>query len=103
MAPEVFLKGLSMARNLALQEGRNVRDFTTLVCDLHNLPESYHQEAPKDSAAYFFRPWKTMLVRTVAEGGHSHYIKGFHDETIPALWQAINLAESGAPSHLNEN
>lgn len=103
MAPEVFLKGLSMARNLALQEGRNVRDFTTLVCDLHDLPESYHQEASKDSAAYFFRPWKTMLVRTVAEGGHSHYIKGFHDETIPALWQAINLAESGAPGHLNEN
>lgn len=94
MAPEVFLKGLSMARNLALQGGRDIRDFTTLVCDLHNLPDTYHQEAPKDSAAYFFRPWKTMLVRTVADGGRSHYIKGFHGETIPALWQAINHAES---------
>jgi hypothetical protein len=94
MAPEVFLKGLSMARNLALQADRNIRDFTTLVCDLHDLPDTYHQEAPKDSAAYFFRPWKTMLVRTVAEGGRSHYIKGFHGETIPALWEAINHAES---------
>lgn len=96
-APEVFLKGLSMARNRALQAGRNIRDFTTLVCDLHDLPDTYHEEAPKDSAAYFFRPWKTMLVRTVAEGGQSHYIKGFHGETIPALWEAINRAETQTP------
>lgn len=103
MAPEVFLKGLSMARNLSLQAGRNIRDFTTCVCDLHDLPDTYHQEAPKDSAAYFFRPWKTMLVRTVAEGGRSYYVKGFHGETIPALWEAINIAESEAPGHLNKN
>lgn len=89
MAPEVFLKALSMARNLARQQDETISRFTTLVCDLHTLPGDFSNEAPKDSAAYYFRPWKTMLVRTVADGGESFYVKGFHRETIPALWTAI--------------
>jgi hypothetical protein len=93
MAPEVFLKALSMARNVAIQTGRLISDFSTLVCDLHNLPENFTKEPSRDSAAYFFRPWKTMLVRTVADGGKSFYVKGQHRETIPALWTAINNAE----------
>ncbi len=94
MAPEVFLKALSMARNVAHQEGRTIRHFTTLVCDLHDLPEDFINEPSKDSAAYYFRPWKTMLVRTVADGGESYYVKGRHSDTIPALWTAINDAEN---------
>ncbi len=90
MAPEVFLKALSMARNVAQQSGKYIQNFSTLVCDLHKLPEHFSKEPPKENAAYFFRPWKTMLVRTVAEGGQSYYIKGKHSETIPALWAAIN-------------
>lgn len=93
MAPEVFLKALSMARNIAHQEGRIIRHFTTLVCDLHNLPDDFSKEPPKDSPAYYFRPWKTMLIRTVAEGGESFYIKGKHSDTIPALWMTINEEE----------
>jgi hypothetical protein len=93
MAPEVFLKALSMARNVAIQTGRLINNFSTLVCDLHNLPEDFTKEPARDSAAYFFRPWKTMLVRTVADGGKSFYVKGRHSETIPALWTAINNAE----------
>jgi hypothetical protein len=93
MAPEIFLKALSMARNVAHQNGRTIKRFTTLVCDLHNLPDDFSKEPSKDSAAYYFRPWKTMLVRTVADGGKSFYIKGKHEETIPALWSAINEVE----------
>ena len=93
MAPEVFLKALSMARNVAHQEGRTIKHFTTLVCDLHDLPEDFNDEPSKDSAAYYFRPWKTMLVRTVADGGKSFYVKGKHGDTIPALWSAINEVE----------
>lgn len=93
MAPEVFLKALSMARNVAHQEGRSIRHFTTVVCDLHDLPDDYNMEPCKESAAYYFRPWKTMLVRTVADGGKSFYIKGRHGETIPALWSAISNEE----------
>jgi len=93
MAPEVFLKALSMARNVAHQEEREIKHFTTLVCDLHDLPNDFRREPPKDSAAYYFRPWKTMLVRTVADGGESYYVKGRHSDTIPALWSAINDVE----------
>ncbi|MEO5358645.1 MAG: hypothetical protein H7844_15300 [Nitrospirae bacterium YQR-1] len=90
MAPEVFLKALSMARNAAHQRGGKITDFTTLVCDLHELPEDFSKEPPKDSPAYYFRPWKTMLVRTVADGGRSFYVRGKHADTVSALWSAVN-------------
>jgi len=89
MAPEVFLKGLAMVRNAAAGEGRKLGDFTTLVCDLHDLPDDYRQEAARSSPSYYFRPWKTMLVRTVAGGGASYYVKGHHADTVAQLWTAV--------------
>jgi hypothetical protein len=94
MGPEVFLKALSMARNVARQQGTAITDFTTLVCDLHDLPQDCSAEAPKRTPAYYFRPWKTMLVRTIAEGGKAYYVRGDHAETVPGLWTAINAAEA---------
>jgi hypothetical protein len=93
MAPEVFLKALSMARNIAHQNKEKIDDFSTLVCDLRKLPENYKKEPDREEQDYYFRPWKTMLVRTIAEGGESIYIRGRHAETIPALWAAINEYE----------
>ena len=93
MAPEVFLKALSMARNVVHQNGREIRHFTTLVGDLYDLPEDYRSETPIDEPGYYFRPWKTMLVRTVADGGQSFYVPGRHEKTFPALWAAVNAAE----------
>jgi len=89
MAPEVYLKALAMVRNVAAQEGRQIRQFTSLVCDLHDLPEDLRAEPPKGSAAYYFRPWKTMLVRTVADGGESFYCRARHNESVPELWTAL--------------
>src|SRR3972149_3308884 len=88
-----FLKALSMARNVAHQEGKVIKHFTTVVCDLHNLPTDCSKEPSKDNEAYYFRPWKTMLARTVADGGESFYIKGKHADTIPALWTALSRGE----------
>jgi hypothetical protein len=99
MAPEVFLKGLAMARNLAHQQGREIARFTTLVCDLRELPASYHQEAPRDDPAYYFRPWKTMLVRSVGGGGESFYVQGHHAATIPQLWTAVQAGPEPIGSH----
>lgn len=94
MAPEVYLKALSMARNVAHQRGKSIKKFAAVVCDLHDLPNDFRAGAPpKNSQAYYFRPWKTMLVRTVADGGESFYIKGDHSTTIPAMWAAINDIE----------
>ncbi len=94
MAPEVFLKALSMARNIASQNGQAIRKFTTLVCDLHDLPDDYRIEAKKENPSYYFRPWKTMLVRTVSDGGKAYYVKGRHAETIPQLWTAVNMVRN---------
>lgn len=88
MAPEVYLKALSMARNVAHQEGRSINKFTTLVCDLQSLPQDISREPSKSCSGYYFRPWKTMLVRTVADGGESFYVHGTHADTIPALWKS---------------
>ena len=82
-----------MARNVAHQNSREIRHFTTLVCDLYDLPEDYRSETPKGQPGYYFRPWKTMLVRTVADGGQSFYVSGRHDKTFPSLWAAVNAAE----------
>ena len=89
MGPEVFLKALSMVRNVAAQEGRKICDFTTVVCDLVELPEQYRTEPCRTEPGYYFRPWKTMLVRAVQEGGQSYYIQARHHETIPRLWTAL--------------
>lgn len=90
MAPEVFLKGLSMVRNAACAEGRRPQGrFTTLVCDLRPLPESYRDGPQRGQPAYYFRPWKTMLVRGVADGGESFYVQGDHARTVPQLWSAV--------------
>jgi len=89
MAPEIFLKALAMVRNVARERGEKADVFTTLVCDLHELPAGYQREASKENPDYYFRPWKTMLVRTVADGGASYYVKGDHANTVPEIWTAI--------------
>jgi hypothetical protein len=89
MAPEVYLKALAMARNVAHQEGREIRHFATAVFDLVPMAGDLHQERPKTDPAYYFRPYKTILVRTVADGGESFYFCGDHRATFPALRNAI--------------
>lgn len=88
--PEVYLKALSMARNVARQRNEGICHFTTAVLDLVPLPEGYRQGPPgKEHPQYYYRPWKTILVRTVADGGRSYYFCGDHQRTIPALWRGL--------------
>jgi hypothetical protein len=89
MAPEVYLKALAMARNVAHQHGREIRHFTTAVFDLVPIQGDIHKELPKTDPGYYFRPQKTILVRTVADGGQSYYFCGDHRATFPALRRAI--------------
>jgi len=88
MGPEVYLKALAMARNVAHQEGRVIRHFTIGVFDRIPLDGDLRQQAPKSDPRYYYRPWKTILVRTVADGGESFYIQGDHRQTVPALYRA---------------
>ena len=89
MSPEVYLKALSMARNVAHQQGRAINHFTTAVFDLVPIQGDIHHELPKTDPGYYFRPHKTILVRTVADGGESFYFCGDHRATVPALWRAL--------------
>jgi hypothetical protein len=85
MGPEVYLKALAMARNVARQEGREIRRITTAVFDMIDLGDDLSTEAPKSDPRYYYRPFKTILVRTVADGGESFYIRGDHVATLPNL------------------
>ena len=89
MAPEVYLKALAMARNVAHQEGREIRRFSTAVFDLVPIQGDIHKELAKSDPGYYFRPQKTILARTVADGGESFYFRGDHRATFPALRRAI--------------
>jgi hypothetical protein len=94
MGPEVYLKALAMARNVARQEGRKIRQFTTGVFDLVPLESDTRREAAKTDPRYYYRPWKTILVRTVADGGESFYVQGDHGVTLPHLYRAALQAQS---------
>jgi len=92
MGPEVYLKALAMCRNVAHQEDRVIRHFTTGVFDLMPIEADTRQQAPKSDPRYYYRPWKTILVRTVADGGESFYVAGDHRVTVPHLYHAALAA-----------
>ncbi len=89
MGPEVYLKALAMARNVAGAGGRKIRRITSAVFDLVELSGDLHSEAPKDKPEYYYRPFKTILVRTVRDGGQSYYVRGDHRATLPALHRLL--------------
>ena len=78
-----------MVRNVAHQRGEVIQHFTTAVFDLIPIAGDLAHEAPKHDPRYYFRPYKTVLVRTVADGGKSHYVCGDHGATVPALYDQI--------------
>ena len=89
MAPEVYLKALAMVRNVAHQRDRTIQHFMTAVFDIWPIQGDHRKELAKSDPGYFFRPHKTMLVRTVADGGESFYFQGDHRATLPALRRAL--------------
>jgi hypothetical protein len=86
MGPEVYLKALAMARNVSPHP---ITKFTTAVFDLAPIRGDFRGELPKSNPGYYFRPHKTILVRTVKDGGESFYFCGDHRATLPALWRLL--------------
>jgi len=83
--PEVFLKALSIARNL----GHTVSHITTANFDLFPLRGDYHQDVPKDDIEYYYRPRKNIVNRPVSLGGRGMHICGDHRLTIPNLYHML--------------
>ncbi len=88
MGPEVYLKSLSMARNIAAQNDTEIRHFTTANFDLIDFPDFQAEGKPTD-AHYYHRPKKTILIRTVKDGGESYHISGDFSVTVPQLYRLI--------------
>jgi hypothetical protein len=63
--PEVFLKALTVARNL----GAKARGFTTAVFDMHAL----------------YRPTVNVQMRPTQDGGRGFFFAGHHEIMVPLL------------------
>jgi hypothetical protein len=80
VGPEVFLKALSIVRNL----GHTVKVFTTANFDLVPLGD-YRRPIKDDVPDYYYRPRKNIVNRPVSLGGKGFHIVGDHAITIPNL------------------
>jgi len=67
--PEVFLKALTIARNL----GNTVSHFTTATFDMIR----------------HYRPTENVVRRPTHLGGHGYYLTGHHEIMIPLLFACV--------------
>jgi phosphoheptose isomerase len=83
--PEVFLKALTIVRNL----GHTVAKITTANFDLISLGEDYHGPAGYDDPVYYYRPRKNIINRPTSLGGQGYHVTGDHTVTIPNLYHRV--------------
>ena len=97
MGPEIFLKALAMARNVSAagrrRAGRNkshsINRFSVAVFDIVKIAGDFRKQPDKTNPQYYYRPWKTLMVRTVSDGGKSYYICEDHRATVPSLYHSL--------------
>lgn len=84
IGPEVFLKALSISRNL----GYPTFDILTANFDLIDLGD-YRCKIGYDNPQYYYRPRKNIVNRPVSRGGKGWHFCGDHQCTIPALYAKL--------------
>lgn len=84
IGPEVFLKALSISRNLGYPTYR----ITTANFDLIDLGD-YRSKIGYDDPLYYYRPRKNIVNRPVSRGGKGWHFRGDHQQTVPALYKAL--------------
>jgi len=82
--PEVFLKSLTIARNL----GYTTTHITTVNFDLLPLSD-VNRPMGYDEPLYYYRPRKNIVIRPTSLGGQGYHITGDHRVTIPNLFHRI--------------
>jgi phosphoheptose isomerase len=82
--PEVFLKAITIARNL----GYKAAPLTTANFDLRPLPD-YHAPIQDSQPDYYYRPRKNVINRPTSLGGAGYHITGDHKVTIPNLYHRL--------------
>ena len=85
--PEVFLKALTVARNL----GHPVAPITTANFDLLPLGD-YRRTIDTDDPHYYYRPRKNVVNRPTSLGGQGYHVTGDHRVTIPNLYHRLVAA-----------
>jgi hypothetical protein len=87
MSPMIFEKSLSMARNLAVQEGRQIEDFSIIVVDLAESSWDWQKdgEPPPDNPAYYVRYLKTFSRM----GGRLSYAQADNRDFLLTLYQLL--------------
>jgi hypothetical protein len=80
IGPEVFLKALSIARNL----GCTVKTITTANFDLFPM-EDYRKPIGDGDPEYYYRPRKNIINRPTSLGGRGYHLVGDHRDTLPNL------------------
>lgn len=81
---EVFLKALSIVRNLGYPTFR----ITTANFDLIDLGD-YRSKIGYDDPHYYYRPRKNIVNRPTSRGGLGWHFTGDHQITIPTLYDRI--------------
>ena len=81
---EVFLKALSIARNL----GYPTFKITTANFDLINLGD-YRSKIGYEDPNYYYRPRKNIVNRPTSQGGKGWHFNGDHQITIPTLYDML--------------
>ncbi|NLC68361.1 MAG: hypothetical protein GX754_06170, partial [Clostridiaceae bacterium] len=84
IGPEVFLKALSIARNL----GYPTFNITTANFDLVDLGD-YRTRIGYDDPHYYYRPRKNIVNRPTSRGGKGWHFCGDHRLTIPSLYRRL--------------
>lgn len=85
IGPEVFLKALSMSRNLGYQ----TYNITTANFDIVDLGD-YRRDIGYDDPDYYYRPRKNIVNRPPARGGMGWHFTGDHRLTIPGLYERLS-------------
>jgi len=84
IGPEVFLKALSMARNL----GYPTFDITTTNFDLVDLGD-FHKKISYDDPLYYYRPRKNIVNRPTETGGKGWHFVVDHKISLPNLYKKL--------------
>jgi hypothetical protein len=84
IGPEVFLKALSISRNL----GYVTSNITTANFDLVDLGD-YRSKIGYEDPHYYYRPRKNIVNRPTSLGGKGWHFRGDHKVTIPNLYSRL--------------
>lgn len=86
--PEVFLKALSISRNLGYETYR----ITTANFDLLDLGD-YRRKLGYEHPQYYYRPRKNIVNRPVSDGGVGWHFCVDHNISIPMLYKTLVAKE----------